>query len=167
MVAESYGAGSRRPSRRQSNCQRCGNDLEVVKNPVSRLRWTRYWLKGVKSLFTRPLLACVKCGAVYTWEGELLAVGAVETSSELKLRALREDMSNLRDAFGTIVIAGGITAGWIVLGPGSFDVGAAVIAGSVSGVAFLPFSYFARRARQARRELKKLKETRIKGELTQ
>lgn len=154
--------GVRRHSR---TCERCGHTLDIVRRPLSRLRWTRAWWQGVRSIFTRPLLACPACGTVFTWEGDLVHVGAAETSTERRLRAYRKEMANLRDSFGTVAVAGWAATLWMLFGPGSYDPTAPIIAASIGSVVLIPYTYFARKVRSAKKELKSLKVARLKGEL--
>ncbi len=148
-------------------CRKCGHQLEVVRHPMRRLSWSRYWWTGFKSLFARPLLACRNCGAMFTWEGDLLALGAVETMGEVKLKALREDMINLRDAFATVTLAAIGATVWMIIGPRTFEVIAPVLSGAVAVLSAVPFVYFTRRARQVKRALRGLKDSRVKGELAE
>lgn len=122
-------------------------------------------MQGLKSLLSKPLRVCPGCGAIYTWEGQLLAAGVAETAEELRLSAYRSDMTRLRDAFGGIVIAAELAVIWMSAGAATFPVLAPILAIGAGGVALLPFAYFGRRAREAKKELKRLREARVKGEL--
>ncbi len=144
-------------------CKRCGAGLEHLRHPVRRLRWTRYWWKGVLSYFTGQLRICARCGAIYTAEGELLAAGAAETAAEVRLNSYRKDMAGIRDGFAAVVIAAELAAVWLVAGAETFDLARALLAGGVGVGALGPFVYFARKARIAKRDLKQLREARRQG----
>ena len=146
-------------------CQRCGTALEVLKHPLRRLRGSGYWREGLKSLFALPLRVCPRCGAIYRYEGQLLAVGAVETAEELRLQNYREDMAHLRDSFAAVAVAAELAVIWMSAGTAAFPVLAPAVAIGVGGGALLPFVYFARKAREARRDVKRLRAARVKGEL--
>lgn len=148
-----------------AHCARCQRPLEILRHPVRRLWGTRYWWHGVRSLLARPLRLCPACGAIHTWEGELLAAGAAETTDELRLKAYRSDMARLRDSFGGVVIAAELVLTWVSAGTAAFPVIAPVLAIATGGLALLPFTYFNRRAREARSELKRLRDARVKGQL--
>lgn len=150
---------------RSETCQRCGSALEILRHPLRRLRGSGYWREGLKSLFARPLKACPRCGAIYTFEGALVASGAAETTEELRLKVYREDMAHLRDSFAAVTVAAELAVIWMVAGTGSVSALAPLIAFGVGGGALLPFAYFARRAREARRQLKQLRDARMRGEL--
>ena len=150
-----------------AQCQRCGNELQMLRRPLSRLRWTRYWWRGVTSLFTGPLSICPQCGAMYTGDGELLAAGAVETDTEHRLDIYRRDMALLSDSFGGIIAAAGLLIVWFLVGAGSYDLGQLVAAASVGAASFAPFTYFARKARNAKRDLKQLRQARRSGQIPQ
>jgi hypothetical protein len=115
----------------------------------------------------RPLKLCPGCGAIYTWEGELLAAGAAETAEELRLRTYRGDMARLRDSFGAVVVAAELAVIWMSAGTMTFPVEAPILAIVTGGAALIPFTYFHHKARAARQELRRLRETRVKGALTQ
>jgi|SRR3990170_2377164 len=146
-------------------CQRCGGPLEVLRHPLRRLRGSGYWREGLRSLFALPLRVCPRCGAIYRFEGQLVAVGAAETADELRLKTYREDMAHLRDSFAAVAVAAELAVIWISSGTATFPVLAPIVAIGVGGGALLPFTYFARKARDARAELKRLREARVKGEL--
>jgi hypothetical protein len=146
-------------------CQHCGAALEVLKHPLRRLRGSRYWREGLKSLFARPLKVCPRCGAIHTFDGALLASGAAATAAELRLNAYREDMAHLRDSFAAVTVAAELALIWMVAGAGAVPVTALVLVLGVGGGALVPFAYFARRAREAKVELKRLRERRMRGEL--
>ena len=149
------------------NCKLCALPLEVLRKPVKRLRWTRHWLKGFSSLFTRPLRVCAACGAMYSGEGELLAVGAVQTEPELKLDTYRRDMAYMRDSFGGVVVASGLAGAWLLAGAETANLVGAIIAGSVGAVSIVPYGFFGSRVRRARKELKSMKTERMKRQLKQ
>ena len=114
---------------------------------------------------SKPLRVCPGCGAIYTWEGRLLAAGVAETAEELRLGAYRSDMARLRDAFGGVVIAAELAVIWMSAGTATFPVLAPIMAIGAGGAALLPFTYFGHRAREARKDLKRLREARVRGEL--
>lgn len=143
----------------------CGNALEVLRHPVRRLRWTRHWVKGVASLFSRPLRVCGNCGAMYSSEGELLASGAVTTEAEQRLDSYRRDMAHLRDSFGGVIVAAELAAVWLAAGAQTANIGGAIVAGSIGLISIVPFGFFAGKAHRARRELKKMKEVRVQGRI--
>ncbi len=147
------------------SCQKCGHNLEVLRHPIRRLRWTRHWGKGVASLFSRPLRVCGNCGAMYSGEGELLATGAVQTETEQTLDLYRRDMAHLRDSFGGVFVAAELAAVWMMVGAQAANVGGAILAGSLGVVSLVPFGFFHGKARRARRELKKMKEARVQGHI--
>ncbi|HXV86227.1 MAG TPA: hypothetical protein VD793_05995 [Gemmatimonadales bacterium] len=149
----------------QPSCDRCGSGLEILKHPLRRLRGSGYWREGLRSLFALPLRVCPRCGAIYRYEGQLLAVGAAETAEELRLKSYREDMAHLRDSFAAVAVAAEFAVIWMSAGTAVFPLMAPVIAIGVGGSVLLPFAYFARKAREARRELKRLRQLRVKGEL--
>lgn len=149
------------------NCKLCAQPLEVLLKPVRRLSWTRHWLKGFSSLFTRPLRVCPTCGAMYSGEGELLAVGAVQTEPELKLDTYRRDMAYMRDSFGGVVVASGLAGAWLIAGAETANVLGAIIAGSVGAVSIVPYGFFGSRVRRARKELKAMKTARMQRQLGQ
>lgn len=144
------------------NCELCAHPLEVLTKPVRRLSWTRYWLKGFASLFTRPLRVCSNCGAMYSGEGKLLAAGAVQTEPELKMDTYRRDMAYIRDSFGGVIVASGLAATWLIAGAEPANLVGAIIAGSVGAVSIVPYAFFGGRVRRARKELKSLKTARLK-----
>jgi hypothetical protein len=109
------------------------------------------------------LRVCPGCGAIYTWEGQLLAAGVAETAEELRLAAYRSDMARLRDAFGGVVIAAELAVIWMSAGTATFPVFAPILAIGAGGAALLPFAYFGHRAREARKDLKRLREARVSG----
>ena len=148
-----------------THCVRCQQRLEILHHPVRRLWGTGYWLQGIRSLLARPLRVCPSCGAIHTWDGELLAAGAAETADELRLKAYRSDMVRLRDGFGSVVIAAELVVIWMSAGTASFPVLAPILAITTAGVALFPFLYFHRKAREAKFELKRLREARVKGQL--
>ena len=78
--------------------------MEVLRRPVRRLRWTRYWWEGFKSLLGRPLQHCSYCGAIYSADGDLVAAGAIETEAERRLNVYRRDMAAIRDSFAGVVV---------------------------------------------------------------
>ncbi len=148
-----------------AHCVRCHQPLEILRHPLRRLWGTGYWRHGVRSLLAKPLRVCPQCGAIHTWEGDLLAAGAAETADELRLRAYRSDMVRLRDAFGAVVIAAELAVIWMSAGTAAFPVLAPVLAIGAGGLALFPFTYFGRKAKDAKMELKRLRQARIKGEL--
>ncbi len=145
------------------NCQQCGRPLEILKRPLKRLRWTRYWWRGLASLASQPLRLCPQCGSIYTQAGVLVATGAAETNVEMRLRGFKDDMIHLRDGFATLVLASEVGAVWTLMSAGSYDLMVTVAMGTIGGLALIPFTFFARKASQARRELKSLKTARLKG----
>ena len=149
------------------NCKLCAQPLEVLRKPVKRLRWTRHWLKGFSSLFTRPLRVCAACGAMYSGEGELLAVGAVQTEPELKLDTYRRDMAYMRDSFGGVVVASGLAGAWLLAGAETANLVGTIIAGSVGAVSIVPYGFFGSRVRRARKELKSMKTERMQRQVGQ
>lgn len=132
---------------------------------MRELRWSRHWMIGVRSLFTGPLRGCVRCGAMYSNEGELVAAGAIQTDAERRLDLYRKDMAYLRDAFGGVVIAAEAVALWLAFGTGAADVAKVIVAAGFGGAMFVPFGYFARKARLARLDLKRLRQARRSGEI--
>ena len=144
-------------------CTRCDHQLEILRHPVRRLRWTRYWWKGVVSLLTGPLRVCPQCGAMYSGDGDLLAAGAVMTDVERDLDQYRKDMAYLRDSFGGVIIASELVVVWLVAGPVSFHLAQVILAGAVGAASFIPCAYFASKARRARRDLKQLTKARRSG----
>jgi hypothetical protein len=148
-----------------SDCLHCGQPLQVLQHPLRRLRRTGFWWRGVKSLLGRPLKVCPRCGAIYTWEGELLGAGAAETAEELRLKTYRTDMARLRDSFGAVVVAAEIAVIWMSAGTTSFPTIAPILAIATGGAALFPFAYFSHKVRGARRDLKRLREARMKGRL--
>lgn len=147
------------------NCKLCAHPLEVLTKPVRRLSWSRHWLRGFASLFTRPLRVCSTCGAMYSGEGELLAVGAVQTEPEIRLDTYRRDMAYMRDSFGGVIIASGLASAWLLGGAEVTNVAGAIIAGSIGVASIVPFGFFGSRVRRARRELKEMKAERMKRQL--
>ncbi|MDH3290014.1 MAG: hypothetical protein OEO20_12815 [Gemmatimonadota bacterium] len=150
---------------RLERCERCGHSLDLLRKPLRRLRWSRYWWEGAKSLLTGPLWVCSQCGAMYSTEGDLVAAGAIETDAERRLDVYRKDMAYLRDSFGGLIIAAELVALWLGLGPSGADILQVVIAGSVGAVSFVPFTYFGQKARTAKRDLKRLRQARRSGEI--
>lgn len=148
-----------------THCARCNGPLEILHHPVRRLWGTRYWLQGVRSLLAKPLRLCPACGAIHTWEGELLAAGAAETDDELRLKAYRSDMGRLRDGFASVVIAAELAVIWMSASTTAFPVVAPVLAIATGGLALLPFAYFSRKAKEATSELKWLRDARTRGQL--
>ena len=150
-----------------NRCARCGHELAVMRKPLRELRWTRYWWKGARSLFTGPLKMCGQCGAMYSAEGEFVAAGAIETDAERRLDVYRKDMAYLRDAFGGVVVAAELVALWLAFGTGSPELAKVIISASVGGAMLVPFTFFARKARLAKRDLKQLREARRSGQILQ
>ena len=146
-------------------CEQCGHPLEILKRPLRRLRWTKHWWHGLASFVTQPLRVCTKCGSIYTYAGRLVASGAAETDAELRVGGFRHDMRVLRDGFATVVLAGEISAIWTLMSSTSYDISVTIIAGTIGGLALIPFSYFARKVMLANRDLKELRSARIKGEI--
>ncbi len=146
-------------------CERCGHELEVLLKPVRRLRWSRYWLKGVKSLFTGQMRICRQCGAMYSNDGALVAAGAIATEAERRLDVYRKDMAHLRNAFLGIMIAAGGLASWLAFGPETFELGRVMLIGGLGGGAAVPSIYFGRKAHLAGRELKSLRRARRAGQI--
>jgi hypothetical protein len=147
------------------NCELCGHELEMLLHPVRRLRWTRHWLKGIASLFTRALRICPQCGAMYSGDGELMAMGAVQTETEKTLDTFRRDMAHLRDSFGGVIVAGELAAVWLLAGLETANVAAAVLAASIGAGAVIPFALFGSKAREARKRLKRMKQERLRGQV--
>lgn len=114
----------------------------------------------------KPLRLCPACGAIHTWEGELLAAGAAETADELRLKAYRSDMVRLRDGFGGVVIAAELAVIWMSASTTAFPAIAPILAIATGGLALFPFAYFSRKAREAKLEVKRLREARVKGQLS-
>lgn len=146
-------------------CARCGAGLEILRHPVRRLSWTRYWWKGFTSFFTGQFRICSRCGAMYTGDGELLAAGAVETDAERSLNTYRKDMAYMRDGFAAVVIAAELAVVWLAAGAETFELAKVLLAGGVGIGSLGPFAYFARKAKLARRDLRRLKEARLRGEI--
>jgi hypothetical protein len=146
-----------------NNCQQCGHPLEILRRPLRRLRWTRYWWRGLASLVSQPLRVCTKCGSIYTHQGVLVAAGAAETDPELRLRGFKDDMAHLRDGFATLVLLGEVGAVWTLMSAGSYDPRLTVLLGAIGGVSLVPVVFFARKASKAKRELKSMKRARLKG----
>jgi len=144
------------------NCKLCAHPLEVLRKPVRRLSWSRHWLKGFASLFTRPLRVCSNCGAMYSGDGELLAAGAVQTVPEQTLDNYRRDMAYLRDSFGGVIVASGLAGTWLMVGAESANVFGAIIAGSIGVASMIPFGYLGSKVRRARKELRSMKAERLK-----
>jgi hypothetical protein len=146
-----------------NDCQQCGHPLEILKRPLRRLRWTRYWWRGLASFVAQPLRVCTKCGSIYTAAGALVAAGAAETDAELRLRGFKEDMAHLRDGFATIVLVGEVGAVWTLMSAVSYDPRLTVLMGAIGGLSLVPFTFFARKASKAKRELKGMKTARLRG----
>jgi len=146
-------------------CERCGRELEVLDRPLRRLRWTRHWWRGASSLFSQPLRICSGCGSLYDFKGTLVAAGAAETEIEMRARRFRGDMVALRDGFGAVVLASGMTVAWTLVGPLGYDLAITILSGSVGALSLLPFGYFARKARAAKQEIKRLKQARREGKV--
>ncbi len=147
------------------SCQMCGHQLDLLRRPLKRLRWSGHWWKGVASLFGRPLRACNQCGAIYSEEGDLLAVGAIQTNVEQTLDVYRRDMAYIRDSFGGVILAAALAATWLLASSGATNVTAGIIAVAVGAAAFVPFGFFVGKARLARKQLRRMKETRLKGQI--
>ncbi len=147
------------------DCKLCATPLEVLRKPVRRLSWTRHWFKGFSSLFTRPLRICSSCGAMYSGEGELLALGAVKTEPEMKLDNYRRDMAYIRDSFGGVIIASGLAGTWLMVGAEATSLVGAIIAGSVGVASIVPFGFFGSKVRSAKKELKSMKSDRLHRQL--
>jgi hypothetical protein len=146
-----------------NDCQQCGHPLEILRRPLRRLRWTRYWWRGLASFVSQPLRVCTKCGSIYTYAGVLVAAGAAETDAELRLRGFKEDMAHLRDGFATVVLVGEVGAIWTLMNAGGYDPRLTVLMGVIGGLSLVPFTFFARKASRAKRELKGMKTARLKG----
>jgi hypothetical protein len=144
-------------------CERCGSELEVLRNPVRRLRWTRYWWKGFTSFFTGQFRICPRCGAMYSGDGQLLAAGAVETDTERRLNTYRKDMAYLRDGFAGVVIAAELAVVWLIAGAETMELAKVILAGGVGVTALGPFAFFAHKTRLAKRDLKRLRQARQSG----
>jgi hypothetical protein len=86
------------------------------------------------SLVSQPLLFCAACGSIYRTDGSLLATGAAETAVEVKAGGYRDDMVNIRDGFGTIVIASEIVVIWTLAGPGAYSPAVSVGRGRAGSV---------------------------------
>jgi hypothetical protein len=149
----------------KDTCQICGHQLHLLKHPLRRLRGSGHWLKGVMSIFTRPLKACADCGTVYTWEEELVAEGAVPTTDELRLANLRSDMKNMRDSFLTVAAAAGFITAWMIGGTGVYETTAPLISALIGAGALVPATYFQTKARGFKREIRELRKHRIQGHL--
>ena len=146
-----------------NNCQQCGHPLDILKRPLGRLRWTRYWWRGLASFVSQPLRVCTKCGSIYTHQGVLVAAGAAETDAELRLRGFKDDMAHLRDGFATMVLVGEVGAVWTLMSAGGYDPRLTVLLCAIGGLSLVPFTYFARKASKAKRELKGMRTARLKG----
>ncbi len=149
----------------QIQCKMCGERLEILSRPLRRLRWNRHWFKGFASLFGRPLRICSHCGAMYSAEGDLLAMGAVQTQEEVRLDLYRRDMAYLRDSFGGVIVASEIAAIWLFAGAEAANIALAVLTASIGVGAFVPFGFFGRKARTARKQLRRMKEARMQGQI--
>lgn len=148
-----------------ARCDRCGHGLEVLRKPVRRLRWTRYWWEGFKSLFGRPLRHCSYCGAIYSADGNLVAAGAIETEAERRLNVYRRDMSAIRDSFAGVVIGAQLLVIYFLAGAEGATVTKIVLAGGVATGALASHLYFGRKARLARRDLKRMRAARRSGQI--
>ena len=124
-------------------------------------------MRGFASLFTRPLRVCSSCGAMYSGDGELLAVGAVQTEPEIRLDTYRRDMAYMRDSFGGVIVASGLAGAWLIGGAEATNLVGAIIAGSIGAVSIVPFGFFGSRVRRARKELKEMKAERLKRQIGQ
>lgn len=122
-------------------------------------------MRGFASLFTRPLRVCSSCGAMYSGDGELLAVGAVQTEPEIRLDTYRRDMAYMRDSFGGVIVASGLAGAWLIGGAEATNLVGAIIAGSIGAVSIVPFGFFGSRVRRARKELKEMKAERLKRQV--
>lgn len=136
-----------------------------MRRPVRRLRWTRLWWRGFKSLFGRPLRSCPQCGAVYGWDGSLLAAGAIETEAERRLNVYRRDMAALRDSFAGVVVAAEVLIVYLIAATGTVDVDKVLLAGGIGTGALANFFYFGRKVRLARRDLKRMRTARRSGQI--
>lgn len=146
-------------------CERCGHELVALLRPMRRLRWSRYWLTGFKSLFTGSMRICHQCGAMYSNDGTLVAAGAIATDAERSLDVYRKDMAHLRNAFLGIMIAAGGLASWLAFGPETFELGRVMLIGALGGGAAIPTGYFARKSHVAGRELRSLRRARRAGQI--
>jgi hypothetical protein len=147
-----------------SRCARCGSNLEILKHPVRRLRGTGFQWRGFLSLFGEPFRSCARCGAIYAADGSLLAAGVVETAHELSVRAYRDDMANIRDAFAAVTIAAELGVAWMWFGSAAHvQILTPILAGLIGVLAVPPFVFFARLARQATTELDALRTARLRG----
>ena len=117
------------------------------------------------SLAGQPLKLCPTCGAIYTFDGTLIAQGAAETGWELRVRSYRDDMIGLRDGFGVVVLASAGTVGWALLGPVAYSAAIPIAVGAIGAAASVPFAYFARKVGQAKKEMKDMKSARRRGEI--
>ncbi|HEX9692276.1 MAG TPA: hypothetical protein VGA22_09280 [Gemmatimonadales bacterium] len=144
-------------------CSRCGHQLDALRDPLRRLRWTRYWLKGFKSLFTGPMAVCGQCGAIFDQQGALVADGALATEVERRIELYRKDMAYLRDAFGGVIVAAELVVIWMIAGSEPVEIAQVLGAAAVGIGAAAPFTFFWRRARLARKELKRLSRARRDG----
>jgi hypothetical protein len=102
---------------------------------------------------------------MYSGDGELLAVGAVQTEPEIRLDTYRRDMAYLRDSFGGVIVASGLAGAWLLGGAEVANVTGAIIAGSIGAVSIVPFGFFGSRVRRARKQLKEMKAERLKRQL--
>lgn len=148
-----------------ARCDRCGHDLEVLRKPVRRLRWTRYWWQGVKSLFGRPLQHCAHCGAVYSADGDLVAAGAIETDAERRLNVYRRDMAAIRDSFAGVVVGAELLVVYLLSGPEGATLTKVVLASGVGAGALVSHLYFGHKARLAKRDLKQMRAARRSGKI--
>jgi hypothetical protein len=102
---------------------------------------------------------------MYSGDGELLAVGAVQTEPEIRLDNYRRDMAYMRDSFGGVIVASGLAGAWLLGGAEATNLAGAIIAGSIGAASIVPFGFFGSRVRRARKELKEMKAERLKKQL--
>jgi hypothetical protein len=102
---------------------------------------------------------------MYSGDGELLAVGAVQTEPEIRLDTYRRDMAYMRDSFGGVIVASGLAGAWLIGGAEATNLVGAIIAGSIGAVSIVPFGFFGSRVRRARKELKEMKAERLKRQI--
>jgi len=102
---------------------------------------------------------------MYSGDGELLAVGAVQTEPEIRLDTYRRDMAYMRDSFGGVIVASGLAGAWLIAGAATPNIAGAFIAGSVGVVSIVPFGFFGSRVRRARKQLKEMKAERLKRQI--
>jgi hypothetical protein len=146
-------------------CQRCGHATEILRNPLRRLKWTKHWRYAMAATASHPLRSCPSCGAMYRYDGKLLAAGATETIHETQIAAYRDEMKNLRNAFASVVIAAEIGAGATLLGLAPQSTIVTLVIASVGVAALIPVVYFSRKVRAARAEIKLLKRARREGKI--